>query len=350
MCFFFLLTVFVLYHLSELSNSYTLRNELISNAIRKRPNSCNSSSDNAVCFFGRRFCQPGFTGEFCTEKLKVANPWYTDDCPNLDQPRTYDENMPKSLLSSGKNCPNEAGFKLASKCAYLCFSHEVTGVAQIPLNLWKEVQQNEFELWTKIVAYDNDRGNEHLQGFSNYSKLPETLGNYLEIGCGPYTQTQFIIDHQFESITLLDPGANNYILHVANCTYRDGTLRGKKVNVLSFGGEKLEDEKYKDAFDTILAVNVIEHVWDAYKFLNNIYNSLKQGGILIYHDRFYPTPGYGDGVLGAGNWFHPIRLTRTVYEQFFKNFDTIYMFDGQTIEQMNRKLGEVGFYFIGIKI
>jgi hypothetical protein len=265
--------------------------------MHRRSISCNKSVDNLVCFFGRRFCQPGFTGQFCTEKLEVANPWYTYDCPNLNQYLTYDENMPTEMLSSGKNCPNEKSFRRVSKCAYLCFSHEETGVAQIPFSLWKVFQNNEFVLWKKSVLSD-DRSSEHLQGFSNYTSLPRFLGNFIEIGCGPFTQTQFIINHQFESITLLDPGANDYILHVQNCQYRNGTLKGKKVNVLPFGGEKLEDEQYKDAFDTIMAINVIEHVWDAFKFFNNIHHALKQGGILIYHDRFFPTPGYGDGVLG----------------------------------------------------
>jgi SAM-dependent methyltransferase len=230
----------------------------------------------------------------------VANPWYTDDCPNLNQAKTFDENMPTNMLSSGKNCPNDDTSKGASKCAYLCFSHEVTGVAQIPLSLWKIVQKNEFDVWKGSYG-SSDRGGEHIEGFGQYASLPDNLGNYLEIGCGPYTQTQFIINHQFKSITLLDPGANNYIKHTPGCTYKNGTLKGKKVDVLSFGGEKLEDEKYKEAFDTILAINVVEHVWDAFKFFNNIYNALKPGGIVIYHDRFYPYPSYGDRVLGKYN-------------------------------------------------
>ena len=102
-------------------------------------------------------------------------------------------------------------------------------------------------------------------------------------------------------------------------------------------------------FDSLLCINVIEHVWDAYEVLENIYNALKPGGILIYHDRFYPTPEYGDAVLGPGNFYHPIRLTRIVFEHFLKQFDTIYMFEGQTKDQIKRQAGEVGFYFIGKK-
>jgi len=82
-------------------------------------------------------------------------------------------------------------------------------------------------------------------------------------------------------------------------------------------------------FDTLLCINVIEHVWDAYEVLSNMYDALKPGGILIYHDRFYPFPQYGEKVL--------------------KQFETIYLFEGQTEEQIKRQAGEVGFYFIGKK-
>ena len=47
-----------------------------------------------------------------------------------------------------------------------------------------------------------------------------------------------------------------------------------------------------------MSINVIEHVYDAFKFLDNLYNALKPGGIIIYHDRYYKTPPDGDGILG----------------------------------------------------
>lgn len=293
--FLFLFPIIIL--ISKLSQ-YTKNNAV---DFKARKEAFCSNTDNSVCFFGRRFCHPGYTGELCNEKLKKANPWYTYDCPNLKEQKTFDENMPLGMISSGKKCPNEKNFTGASKCAYLCFSHEVTGVPQIPLSLWKIVQQNEFKFWKHRIG-SNDRGEEHIEGFRNYARLPQKLGKYIEIGCGPYTQTQFIINHEFESITLLDPGADNYIKHTSGCTYKNGTLKGKNVNVLSFGGEKLQDKMFKEAFDTIMAINVVEHIWDAFKFFNNIYDSLKPGGIIIYHDRFYPDPVYGDRVLGKSKF------------------------------------------------
>ena len=169
------------------------------------------------------------------------------------------------------------------------------------------------------------------------------------MGCGPYTQTQFLIEKQFAKISLLDPGIDYYLINVPGCSYKECTLLNRPVRLLSYGTENLKYDKEFGHFDTLLCINVIEHSWDAFEFLSNIYNALKPGGILIYHDRFYPNPNYGDKVLGLGNLYHPIRLTRVVFEHFFKQFDVIYLFEGQTRAQMKRMAGEVGFYFIGRK-
>lgn len=289
---------------------------------------------NGVLFLGKLFCYPGYTGDRCDKLLSPANPWYTRQCPNLEKKPTFDENMP-----SANDDPD----------FYLCFSHPVYGVPQIPISLWKLVQNNEANIW-KASNDKQDRGVEHLDGFSNYSSLPLSLGNYIEVGSGPFTQTQFIIERKFYKISLLEPGAETYMKKVKNCNYKNGHLFGKKVRILAHGAERLNADKYFGNYDTLLAINVIEHVWDAYKYLQNLYDSLKTGGVLIFHERFYPYPAYGDCVLGKGSSLHPIRLTKHVVQHFLNKFKSIYLFEGQTKDQIQRKCGEVGFYFIGKKI
>ena len=124
---------------------------------------------------------------------------------------------------------------------------------------------------------------------------------------------------------------------------------GKSVRLLRYGAEKLINDENFGKFDTLLSINVIDHIWDAYQFLSNIYNALKPGGILIFHDRFSPNPKYLDSVLGPGNNFHPIRVSKKIFSHFFDQFEEIYMFEGLTKEMINRKGGEVGFYYIGKK-
>ncbi len=175
------------------------------------------------------------------------------------------------------------------------------------------------------------------------------MGNYIEVGSGPFTQTQFIINRTFEHITLLDPGIEGYLRDVPGCAYINGTLDGKKVRLLKYGAEKLSEDEQFGNFDTLLAINVIDHIWDAYQFLSNLYNALKPGGILIYHDKFSVTPLSLNPSLGEGNRYHPIRVSRHVFKHFFDQFDTIYMFDGETQVMRDKNWKEVGYYFIGRK-
>jgi len=136
---------------------------------------------------------------------------------------------------------------------------------------------------------------------------------------------------------------------VPGCSYLNGKLKDKPVRLLSYGAEKLISDSDFGKYDTVLSINVIDHVQDAYKFLSNLYNALKPGGILVFHDRFSPNPQYLDCSLGPGNNFHPIRVSKKIFNHFFKQFDEIYMFEGLTKEMIKRACGEVGFYFIGRK-
>ncbi len=90
-------------------------------------NKCEPNA-HSICFFERRFCHPGYTGEDCDERLKVANKWYTKDCPNLKEPITYQKDSKK--LSAGNDCPYES-YSNISGCAHLCYSHPVSGIAQV---------------------------------------------------------------------------------------------------------------------------------------------------------------------------------------------------------------------------
>ena len=126
------------------------------------------------------------------------------------------------------------------------------------------------------------------------------MGNYIEVGSGPFTQTQFIINRKFNKISLLDPGIDGYLTDVPGCTYKKGTLLGKKVRMLNYGAEKLVYDEYFGKYDTLLSINVIDHVWDAYQFLSNLHDALKPGGILIFHDRYSSTPLSLNNALGPG--------------------------------------------------
>ena len=169
----------VLFLILLINNGHNRSVNIPTNGVIQTPNNpqplvstdeCTKENRHSVCFLGKRFCHPGYTGKECEVRLVPANPWYTAHCPNLEQEITYDVNTPLAGLSNGHTCIIKE-FSGITGCAHYCYSHPVSGVAQVPLAFWKQVQQNENLVWKGGNA-GNDRGEEHLEGFNNYKDLP----------------------------------------------------------------------------------------------------------------------------------------------------------------------------------
>jgi hypothetical protein len=204
--------------------------------------SCNSypGANQGTLFLNRWFCNPGFTGLTCTEPTLKAPP----PC------------SPKSDM---------------------CFFHEESGICAISFDRWKRAQACEQGTWHGSESTD-DRKGDHLEGFQNYALVRKELGDVLEIGSGPWTQLGFLIDVRpdvnIRSITLWEPGINVYLKTVPTCAFKDGKLRGRMVNLVSAGAEKLT---LFDMYDTIMMINVLEHTQNLFIILTNLYNALRPG-------------------------------------------------------------------------
>jgi SAM-dependent methyltransferase len=326
---------------------------------------CNDEcSAHATCFLGTCMCHPGYDGPTCENKMTVANPWYTADCPNLKDENTLD--ITRIDVGGVEGCPNGLIQKASmgtglSYCAYLCYSNVDYGTAIIPVHIWKKAQQAEDSLW-RNNREDNDRFEDHFEGFANYACIPENLGHVAEYGAGPWTQFRGLLHlrpHTVERFTIIEPGADFYTKNVPTCAYKTGKLEKYKISgefydfpltVQSKLGEQTTTS-HRHAFDTIMVSNVIEHVQNAVEFLHGIHHSLTPGGLLIFHDRYYETPESGDAVLGR-NVYHPIRLTRTFFDHFLSDFDIIFNnCDGhKTIRGWKmRNAGERGYYVVARK-
>ena len=101
-----------------------------------------------------------------------------------------------------------------------------------------------------------------------------------------------------------------------------------------------------------MVTNVIEHVQNAVEFLHGLHKSLKPGGLLIFHDRYYYTPLHGDKVLVTGGLYHPIRPTKEVFDKFLSHFDIVFnnCVGHLTIDGWKeRDLDERGYYVVARK-
>jgi hypothetical protein len=86
---------------------------------------------------------------------------------------------------------------------------------------------------------------------------------------------------------------------------------------------------------------VLEHVQNAFEYLNGLYLSLRVGGVLIMHERYYDLKSITDGDL-----YHPIRVKRQVLDRFLSGFTIV--FNNCSANYDNRS-GERGYYVIAVK-
>jgi ubiquinone/menaquinone biosynthesis C-methylase UbiE len=143
------------------------------------------------------------------------------------------------------------------------------------------------------------------QQFDAYSFLPPVIPNALEVGCGPYTNVRLMLDRcRFEHLYLSDPLIRSYAefkLSFVAEMHRAGAcvLDDHPLEALLF------ESNY---FDLAVMINVLDHVEDAPRCMDNLIRVIKPGGILILGQDLTneedPLPSPQD----AGSIGHPIRL------------------------------------------
>ena len=186
-----------------------------------------------------------------------------------------------------------------------------SGIIKVDSDRWLKAQEYERDTWMRYATdASSDRDADHLSLFDNYDVLPYILGDILEIGCGPFTQTRVILrGREASSITLLDPLLDHYKSH-QYCAYN--TL----LPIPSLQAMPAEDLDDKGQFDIIICINVLEHVRDVNQVLDNIKRALRSGGLVVMGERTYDqldvTQLYDVG--------HPIRIKSSVLNNFKNEF------------------------------
>ena len=171
------------------------------------------SNKKYTLFFGQKMCHPGYgPHNSCTERLDPSNPFYTADCPNLDVKKNGDNTLwplgdPRDDKSDDNSISSFSITDLGGRhgcepsldtwnntfiCAYLCYSHQDYGVTIIPKTIWHAAQEQEGAVWKKLGG-SNDRAGEHIAAFSKYHHVARRqLGDVIEVGSGPWTQSRFM--------------------------------------------------------------------------------------------------------------------------------------------------------------
>ena len=93
------------------------------------------------------------------------------------------------------------------------------------------------------------------------------------------------------NVTFVEPLLEHF-LTIPGCSYGSGRLVVKGVSydttlsnltVEEFGRQRPAHQQY----DTVIVMNVLVYARDAFEFLETVYHSLKPGGLLLFHDRWF---------------------------------------------------------------
>lgn len=204
------------------------------------------------------------------------------------------------------------------------------GIVKVDRVRWEEAQKFEHDGWISHWRdHQADRPMDHYKLFDGYAAVPNDIGMVVEFGCGPFTQVKHIVEfgnRNFSSATLIDPLIDAYP-SMPHCTYKDKFLLRRPVELIKSQAEEFVRPNF---YDTVICINVLEHVQDAWVVLNNLHSTLKTGGLIILGERTYDD--FDCSVLFDIG--HPIRIKSSVTNKFRDRFDVLF--------------GSIG-YFIGRK-
>lgn len=255
-------------------------------------------------FFGACFCDAGFRGDDCAVQFRTVLPCVDGrgEDPNDLTPESGTDRCFQSEMN-GRMVPPDSGKR------------------------WKKAQKYESALWVS-VNIDNDRIETHQIGYNMFAALGDVdFGHLLEVGAGPFTQTKGVLEKvpqaKVASLTFFDPSMATYLASVRGCSYSTGKLKRYKQEGYWPYEVKTTGSMPKGQYDTVVAFNVITHVSNGYKWLEDLYNSVKPGGLLLFSDYFFDGTDENFWYVPDA-YYHPVRPFRRVYEHFLTRFDVVY--------------------------
>ena len=178
---------------------------------------------------------------------------------------------------------------------------------------------------TAIGAVSKYRGDDWntwwKERFDNYSFVPARVHNALEVGCGPYTNVRLMLDRtKFDHLYLSDPLIRTYVKFKLTFVAE----RYKNADCV-LDDHPLEELPFADNyFDLVVMINVLDHVQDAVKCMENVTRVVKPGGILIIGQDLSNEQDLQAMKDDAGAVGHPIKLDAEWFQPFLgKGFEPI---------------------------
>ena len=218
-------------------------------------------------------------------------------------------------------------------------------VRSVGVDRWKQAQEWELAVWRdghekrgwkRLVwpvvgpvlralnwrrAWGDDWNHWWKERFDGYGFLPERLGDYAELGCGPYTNTRVILEgRETTRVVCSDPLVRSYV-----------TFRGRWLaEAYAAGRVEVDDHPIEElpfpagSFDTVVMINVLDHVRDADACLRTAVDLVRPGGYLVLGQDLSDEDDIAAHPYDVG---HPIRLRREDIDPYLEAFETVHRRD-----------------------
>jgi SAM-dependent methyltransferase len=214
-------------------------------------------------------------------------------------------------------------------------------IRSVSAKRWREAQEWELALWQRglrkrgwkriawpVVApllralnWHRARGDDWnhwwKSRFDGYRFLPSQLGDCIELGCGPYTNTRLILEGREASrVVCSDPLARSYI------TFSGRWLaEAYAAGIVEIDDHPIEESPFAPAsFDLVVMINVLDHVRDADLCMRTAIELLRPEGYFVLAQDLSNEDDIARHPYDVG---HPIRLQREDLEPYLQPLTTV---------------------------
>lgn len=185
---------------------------------------------------------------------------------------------------------------------------------------WQAAQRTEFSVWGGFNVGDGDDWSDYWKSnMNNYQDIKgKHFSNVIEVGCGPFGKN---LVKAMELITwdklfVLDPLLDNYCFNGKSGIHK--LCEEHNIEKLSIPLEKYTE--HKDTMDLIVCNNVLDHCYDADLCFQNMYESLRSGGIMLFGNDLKDEAD----IAIARDTMHPIMLQEDYLKEKFSVYNVLY--------------------------
>jgi hypothetical protein len=130
-----------------------------------------------------------------------------------------------------------------------------------------------------------------------------------------------------------------HLAHTASNAVSSGTISSTVRISSSSSTSSLTEQRHQ--FDTVIVMNVLVYAKNAFQYLETVYNSVRPGGLLIFHDRWFDDPAVSSRCKMAGFLVNILQVRKPLLdhflsEQFFDHSRSPFFSTNQTSNQLRR--------------